>query len=89
MYITPNADVCIKRKTKDKDTSGKNITLSTSSLIHTRGEVIPFVPEVSFAVKFLLSQLIQQTLVLILLMRRGCPLLDKVCSTANAVTLVA
>lgn len=62
-----------------------------SGLTRTRGEVVPFVPGFSFAVKFLLSQLVQQALVLILLTGQGCPLLDsqKVCSAAHTVTLMA
>lgn len=65
------------------------MTVTTSSLTHTRREVISFVPKLCFAVQFLLSQLIQQTLILILLARHGCPLLGKVRSAANAVTLMA
>lgn len=68
---------------------GGSRTFTTSSLTRTRGEVISFVPELCFAVKFLLSQLLQQTLILVLLTRQGRPLLGKVCSTADAVTLMA
>lgn len=62
--------------------------MATSST-RTRRDVVPFASELSFAVKFLSSQLVQQTLVLVLLMRHGCPLQDKVCSAANTVALMA
>lgn len=55
----------------------------------TRREVVPLVARLRLAVQFLLSQLVQQTLVLVLLSRQGCPLLGKVCNTAGAVTLMA
>lgn len=42
-----------------------------------------------FAVKFLLSELIQQTLILVFLARQRRPLLVKICSTAEAVTRMA
>lgn len=53
----------------------------------TRREVISFVP--SLAVQLLLSQFVQQPLVLIPVMGRGCPLVDKVYSAAHTVTLMA
>lgn len=66
-----------------------SITFTTDSRTRTRGEVIPLVPQLRFAVKFFLSQLIKQTLVLVLVTRQGCPLLGKVCNTAGTVTLEA
>lgn len=66
-----------------------SITFTTDSVTRTRGEVIPLVPQLRFAVKFFLSQLIKQTLVLVLVTRQGCPLLGKVGNTAGTVTLVA
>lgn len=55
----------------------------------TRREVVPLVARLPLAVQFLLSQLVQQTLVLVLLSRQGGPLLGKVCNAAGAVTLMA
>lgn len=55
----------------------------------TRREVVPLVARLRLAVQFLLSQLVQQTLVLVLLSRQGCPLMGKVCNAAGAVTVMA
>lgn len=50
----------------------------------TRGKVISFFAKL-FAVKFLLGQLVQQTLVLVFQAKQRRPLVAKVDSAANAV----
>lgn len=62
------------------------VSVSTSSRVPTRGDVISFFAKLRFAVKLLLGQLIQQALVLVFLTRQRCPLVDKVSSAAHAVT---
>ena len=66
--------------------------IKSSHLLHgvhlTRGEVIGLVARLALAVQFLLSQLLQETLVLILLTGLRCPLLDKLGSAACTVTLM-
>lgn len=64
-------------------------TSISSGCVCTRGEVIGLVARLGLAVQFLLSQLVQQTLVLVFLTRLGCPLLAKVCSAAHTVALLA
>lgn len=68
---------------------GGHILAFTGNLYHTRGEVIPFVPDLSLAVQLFLSKFVQQSLILMCcdVMRWSCPLLGKLCSAANTVTL--
>lgn len=67
----------------------KTVDADTSNLSCTRREVISFVPKLSLAVQLFLSQFVQQSLILIPVMGRGCPLVDKVYSAADTVTLMA
>lgn len=60
-----------------------------STLSRTRGEVISFVPKLGLAVEFFLRQFVQQSLILIPVVGRGCPLVDEVYSAAGTVTLMA
>jgi len=79
-------NVYTERKQKNRHTyilkngKGVHINFRTGCTSHTRGEVIPFVPKLSLAVQFLLSQFVQQTLMLIPVMRRS--------SAADTVALV-
>lgn len=76
---------------RNEDTGGEvgGATFTAGGSIRTGGEVVPLVAQLGLAVQFLLSQLVQQTLVLVLLSRQGCPLLGKVCNAAGAVTFMA
>lgn len=75
-----------RMKTQEVKWEGK---LRRRTARRTRREVVPLAAQFRLAVQFLLSELVQQTLVLVLLSRQGCPLLAEVCNAAGAVALVA
>lgn len=55
----------------------------------TGGQVVPFGSEPRLAVQFFLSQFVQQNLILVFVMRQGCPLLAELCNAAKAVAVLA
>lgn len=78
----------MKGKMKNQEVKWEE-KLSQRPARRTRREVVPLVALLRLAVEFLLSELVQQTLVLVLLSRQGRPLLGEVCNAAGAVALTA
>lgn len=64
----------------------EEVIVHLSKAVPTRGEVISLFAKLGFAVKFLLSEPIQQTLILVFLAGQRRPLVDRVGSAANTVT---